>query len=69
MQAQSIPPTWPTAFYLQGVPLFSLGMNIDAHQSLKEGTTRKHAHILSFFLVTSANISCIIIFNKIQSSN
>lgn len=39
MQAQSASPTWPTAFYLQAVALFSLGMDNDAHESLKDGTT------------------------------
>ncbi|XP_061337900.1 serine/threonine-protein kinase BSK5-like [Gastrolobium bilobum] len=45
MQAQSISPTWSTAFYLQAVALFSLGMDNDAQESLKDGTTletRKH---------------------------
>lgn len=45
MQAQSISPTWPTAFYLQAVALFSLGMDNDAQESLKDGTmleSRKH---------------------------
>ncbi|WJX74475.1 Serine/threonine-protein kinase bsk5 [Trifolium repens] len=39
MQAQLISPTWPTAFYLQAVAFFTLGMDIDAHESLKEATT------------------------------
>ncbi|XP_058762671.1 serine/threonine-protein kinase BSK5-like [Vicia villosa] len=39
MQAQSISPTWPTAFYLQAVALSSLGMDNDAQESLKDGTT------------------------------
>lgn len=39
MQAQSVSPTWPIAFYLQGMALFSLGMDHDAEESLKEGTT------------------------------
>ncbi|KAK7262514.1 hypothetical protein RJT34_30088 [Clitoria ternatea] len=39
MQAQSICPTWPTAYYLQAAALFSLGMDNDAHESLKDGTT------------------------------
>ncbi|XP_020973534.1 probable serine/threonine-protein kinase BSK3 isoform X2 [Arachis ipaensis] len=45
MQAQSVSPTWPTAFYLQAAALFSLGMDNDAQESLKDGTileTRKH---------------------------
>lgn len=47
MQAQSISPTWPTAFYLQAVALFFLGMDNDAQESLKDGTTletRKHKY-------------------------
>ncbi|KAG5124143.1 hypothetical protein JHK82_030880 [Glycine max] len=39
MQAQSISPTWPTAYYLQAAALFSLGMDNDAQESLKDGTT------------------------------
>jgi BR-signaling kinase len=39
MQAQSISPTWHTAFYLQAVALSSLGMDNDAQESLKDGTT------------------------------
>ncbi|KAI4322101.1 hypothetical protein L6164_021821 [Bauhinia variegata] len=39
MQAQSVSPTWPTAFYLQAAALFSLGMDNDAQESLKDGTT------------------------------
>ncbi|KAK7404524.1 hypothetical protein VNO78_05473 [Psophocarpus tetragonolobus] len=39
MQAQSICPTWPTAYYLQAAALFSLGMDNDAQESLKDGTT------------------------------
>ncbi|KAG4961399.1 hypothetical protein JHK87_038032 [Glycine soja] len=45
MQAQSVSPTWPIAFYLQAVALFSLGMDHDAEESLKDATTletRKH---------------------------
>ncbi|KAI9081911.1 hypothetical protein K1719_036173 [Acacia pycnantha] len=45
MQAQSVSPTWHTAFYLQAAALFSLGMDNDAQESLKDGTmleTRKH---------------------------
>ncbi|MED6120962.1 Serine/threonine-protein kinase bsk5 [Stylosanthes scabra] len=45
MQAQSVSPTWPTAYYLQAAALFSLGMDNDAQESLKDGTileTRKH---------------------------
>ncbi|KAK7341642.1 hypothetical protein VNO80_24579 [Phaseolus coccineus] len=45
MQAQSISSTWPTAYYLQAAALFSLGMDNDAQESLKDGTTletRKH---------------------------
>ncbi|KAL2328800.1 hypothetical protein Fmac_022227 [Flemingia macrophylla] len=39
MQAQSISPTWPTAYYLQAASLFSLGMDNDAQESLEDGTT------------------------------
>ncbi|QCD88398.1 serine/threonine-protein kinase BSK5 [Vigna unguiculata] len=39
MHAQSISPTWPTAYYLQAAALFSLGMDNDAQESLKDGTT------------------------------
>ncbi|ESW04016.1 hypothetical protein PHAVU_011G060100 [Phaseolus vulgaris] len=39
MQAQSISSTWPTAYYLQAAALFSLGMDNDAQESLKDGTT------------------------------
>ncbi|KAG4979657.1 hypothetical protein JHK85_033615 [Glycine max] len=39
MQAQSISPTWPTAYYLQAAALFTLGMDNDAQESLKDGTT------------------------------
>ncbi|KAK9991677.1 hypothetical protein SO802_026662 [Lithocarpus litseifolius] len=46
MQAQVIAPEWPTAFYLQAAaPLFSLGMDNDAQESLKDGTsleTQRH---------------------------
>ncbi|XP_059667895.1 serine/threonine-protein kinase BSK5-like [Cornus florida] len=38
MQAQVISPEWPTAFYLQAAALFSLGMETDAQESLKDGT-------------------------------
>ncbi|BAT90766.1 serine/threonine-protein kinase BSK5-like [Vigna umbellata] len=39
MHAQSISPTWPTAYYLQAAALFNLGMDNDAQESLKDGTT------------------------------
>ncbi|XP_020206224.1 serine/threonine-protein kinase BSK5 [Cajanus cajan] len=39
MQAQSISPAWPTAYYLQAAALFNLGMDNDAQESLKDGTT------------------------------
>lgn len=45
MQAQVISPDWSTAFYLQAAALFSLGMDDDAQESLKDGTSleaRKH---------------------------
>lgn len=38
MQAQVISPEWPTAYYLQSVALFSLGMENDAQEALKEAT-------------------------------
>ncbi|KAA3489653.1 putative serine/threonine-protein kinase [Gossypium australe] len=38
MQAQVISPEWPTAFYLQAAALFSLGMDNDAQETLKDGT-------------------------------
>ncbi|KAI7998615.1 Serine/threonine-protein kinase BSK5 [Camellia lanceoleosa] len=38
MQAQTVSPEWPTASYLQAAALFSLGMDTDAQESLKEGT-------------------------------
>ncbi|RZC84248.1 hypothetical protein C5167_047034 [Papaver somniferum] len=39
MQAQVISPDWSTAFYLQAAALFSLGMDTDAQETLKDGTT------------------------------
>ncbi|XP_077238845.1 serine/threonine-protein kinase BSK5-like [Tasmannia lanceolata] len=39
MQAQVVSPEWPTAFYLQAAALFSLGMNDDAQETLKDGTS------------------------------
>ncbi|XP_047316451.1 serine/threonine-protein kinase BSK5-like [Impatiens glandulifera] len=38
MQAQVISPEWPTAFYLQAAALFTLGMETDAQESLKDAT-------------------------------
>ncbi|XP_047335077.1 serine/threonine-protein kinase BSK5-like [Impatiens glandulifera] len=38
MQAQVISPEWPTVFYLQAAALFSLGMETDAQESLKDAT-------------------------------
>ncbi|XP_058109330.1 serine/threonine-protein kinase BSK5 [Magnolia sinica] len=38
MQAQTVSPEWPTAFYLQAAALFSLGMDDDAQETLKDGT-------------------------------
>lgn len=37
MQAQVVSPEWPVAFYLQAAALFSLGMDSDAVESLKDG--------------------------------
>ncbi|KAJ7980788.1 Kinase family protein [Quillaja saponaria] len=45
MQAQSVSPDWPTAFYLQAAALFSLGMDDDARESLTDGASmeaKKH---------------------------
>ncbi|KAK9755683.1 hypothetical protein RND81_01G043100 [Saponaria officinalis] len=39
MQAQVVSPEWPTAFYLQAAALFSLGMDNDAQETLKDGTS------------------------------
>lgn len=38
MHAHVVSPEWPIAFYLQAAALFSLGMDNDAQESLKEGT-------------------------------
>lgn len=38
MQAHVVSPDWPTAFYLQAAALFSLGIENDAQESLKEAT-------------------------------
>lgn len=38
MQAQVISAEWPTAYYLQSVTLFILGMENDAQEALKEAT-------------------------------
>ncbi|XAR68878.1 Non-specific serine/threonine protein kinase [Bertholletia excelsa] len=38
MQAQVVSSEWPTAFYLQAAALFSLGMDTDAQESLRDGT-------------------------------
>ncbi|XP_061376351.1 serine/threonine-protein kinase BSK6-like isoform X2 [Gastrolobium bilobum] len=38
MQAQVVSPEWPTALYLQAACLFSLRMENDAHETLKDGT-------------------------------
>ncbi|GAB4824466.1 Serine/threonine-protein kinase bsk5, variant 2 [Ancistrocladus abbreviatus] len=39
MQAQMVSPEWPTPFYLQAAALFSLGMDNDAQETLKDGTS------------------------------
>ncbi|KAK9940658.1 hypothetical protein M0R45_017308 [Rubus argutus] len=39
MQALVINPEWPTAFYLQAAALKSLGMDNDAQETLKDGTS------------------------------
>lgn len=38
MQAQVVSPEWPNALYLQAACLFSLGMENDAQETLKDGT-------------------------------
>lgn len=38
MQAQVTSPDWPTALYLQAAALFSLGMENDAREMLKDGS-------------------------------
>jgi BR-signaling kinase len=38
MQAQVVSPDWSTASYLQAACLFSLGMETDAQETLKDGT-------------------------------
>nr|VDD09986.1 unnamed protein product [Brassica oleracea] len=39
LQAQVVSPEWPTALYLQAACLFKLGMESDAQQAFKDGTT------------------------------
>lgn len=39
MQSQVVSPDWPTAFYLQAAALFSLGMDNDAREILKDGSS------------------------------
>lgn len=39
MQAQVVSPEWPTALYLQAAALFRLGMDGDAKETLKDGTS------------------------------
>lgn len=39
MQAQVVNPEWPIAFYLQAAALKSLGMENDAQETLKDGTS------------------------------
>ncbi|CAK9167754.1 unnamed protein product [Ilex paraguariensis] len=39
MKAQAVSPDWPTAFYLQATALFSLGMENDAWETLKDGSS------------------------------
>lgn len=38
MQALAISPQWATAFYLQAASLFTLGMENDAQESLREAS-------------------------------
>lgn len=39
MQSQVVSPDWPSAFYLQAAALFSLGMDNDARETLKDGSS------------------------------
>lgn len=39
VQALVISPTWPTAFYLQAAALFALGMENEAREALKDGSS------------------------------
>lgn len=39
MQALVISPTWPTAFYLQAAALSALGMENEAREALKDGSS------------------------------
>lgn len=39
MQALLICPAWPTAFYLQCAALFALGMEDEAREALKDGSS------------------------------
>lgn len=39
MQAQVASPEWGTAFYLQAAALYSLGMDKDARETLKDGSS------------------------------
>ncbi|KAF2291702.1 hypothetical protein GH714_035272 [Hevea brasiliensis] len=47
MQAQAVSPEWATAFYLQAAALFSLGMDSDAQETLKDGTSLEAKNIES----------------------
>ncbi|XP_043698579.1 serine/threonine-protein kinase BSK5-like [Telopea speciosissima] len=38
MQAQVVSPDWPTALYLQAAALFSLGMDTDAQETIKDAS-------------------------------
>lgn len=39
MQALVVSPTWPTAFYLQAAALSMIGIEDEAHESLKDGSS------------------------------
>lgn len=39
MQALVVSPEWPTALYLQAACMFSLGMENEAQESLKDATS------------------------------
>ncbi|KAJ4773689.1 kinase with tetratricopeptide repeat domain-containing protein [Rhynchospora pubera] len=44
MQALVISPTWPTAFYLQAAALLKLGMENEAWEALKDGSSLEGKH-------------------------
>lgn len=44
MQALVVSPTWPTAFYLQAAALLKLGMENEAREALKDGSSLEAKH-------------------------